>query len=140
MLSKKLIIPFIAALLVAAVSCKKNVPGVQGEPGTPGKSGNMKLYHVSTESQPASAWFDGGTGWESTISTPQITNSVLSKCEVDVYMQVGGAWRNLPYAEGDLFMQFSIEVGRVRLKYIKIHGYPEKPVATNFRVAIMIPA
>lgn len=125
-------------LLVSGVSCKKYVAGPKGEPGTPGKSGNT--VQTSRGFTPLT-WTFNGAWWNASINVPEITENVLAKGDVEVYMLVNNQWWSLPYAVGDVFMQMSIEKSWVRLKYSKIHdGPPAQPSGISFRVVVLAPA
>jgi hypothetical protein len=126
-------------LLVVLGSCKKYVAGPKGEPGTPGENGNLKMTHILYT---ASSWSFGTTnGWESHLQSAKISNNVLTKGEVETYMQIGDDWWSLPYGVGDVFMEVSFDDGWVHFKYFKIHGGPPaKPDTVNFRIVILEPA
>lgn len=130
----------VTVVIVLLSNCTKNVAGPQGDPGAPGKKGNVIQSHINSFTQPASAWSFTGNWWTSVIYAPQVTNNLMSKGEVKVYMQIGDKWWDLPYAVGDVFMEVSIEPGIIHLKYSKIHdGPPEKPGPINFRLVFLEP-
>src|SRR5688572_10417736 len=117
-------VTLVVAAMFVAVSCKKNVAGTKGEPGapgTPGDNGNLRIYNTTYA---ATSWSLNGNEWESHFSTEKISGNVLTKGEVEVYMQLEGDWWTLPYGVGDFFMQASVEQNWVHLKYFKIHGGP----------------
>lgn len=130
----------VTILIVVFSSCTKNVAGPKGDPGEPGKKGNVRQSHISSFTQDSSAWSFTGNWWTTTIYASGVTNNLMSKGEVKVYMQIGDKWWNLPYAVGDIFMEVSIEPGLVHLKYSKIHGGPPaKPGPINFRIVFLEP-
>jgi hypothetical protein len=135
-------ITIVSATLIAAcaffTACTKYVPGPQGDPGAPGGKGTLKITNLTYA---ASSWsLDVSDKWESTFQSTKITDNVIAKGEVDVFMQIDNKWWSLPYGEGDFFMQANVEKNFVRLKYLKIHGGPPpKPDTKNFRIVVMEP-
>jgi hypothetical protein len=131
-----LTIPF---LLLAFVACKKNVAGPQGDAGTNGGKGNMKETE-RTFTIAATSWTTNGAAWTVPVYAPEITNDVISKGEVKVYMKNSNQWWSLPYGVGDIFMEQNTEVGYLYLKYSKIHGGPPlSPGIREFRLVTMAP-
>lgn len=130
-----LIIPF---LLFAFNSCTKHVAGPKGEPGIDGKKGNLKKTE-RTITVSASSWVS--TGWYNTkVYCPEITNDVLKKGDVEVYMKIGTQWWSLPYGVEDIFMRQSIEFEYLNLEYCKIHGVPPTPPGDRtFRIVTFSP-
>jgi hypothetical protein len=120
--------------------CTKNVPGPQGDPGTPGKTGNARQSHMNSFNLPSSEWTADLTVWRSLIYAPGVSKNVIEKGEVKVYIQEGATWWSLPYAVGDLFILYSLENGIINLTYTDIHGgTPERPLGANYRVVIIEP-
>jgi hypothetical protein len=135
---KKLIYKIIPVLLTFTF-CTKQVPGPQGDPGDPGKMGNAK-QSSRVISLYAAGWDFNGGYYTNDINLPEITDAVISKGDVKVYIRVGNAWWSLPYAVGDIITQMSIEKGILHLKYYKIHGGPPPaPGALNFRIVTVVP-
>jgi hypothetical protein len=130
-----LMIPFV----LVSLSCTKQVAGPKGDPGTPAKNGNAKQTTSVIFNQASSAWLANGDDWESYIFLSEITDNVLTKGEVRVYIESNATWWPLPYGVLDTFIQMTIEKGRVKLNCSRIHGGPAKPASSNYRVVIMEP-
>ncbi|MBL7917850.1 MAG: hypothetical protein JNM96_05605, partial [Bacteroidia bacterium] len=125
-----LIMPFI---LLSLGSCKKNVPGPKGDSGEDGGQGNLVQSERTFTIYPSS-WTFNGSRYSAQVYFPEITNDVLTKGEVRVYMKIGNEWWSLPYAVADVFMRQSIELGYIHLEYLKIHGVPPaSPGQVTFR-------
>ncbi len=125
-------------LMFAFSSCTKHVAGPKGEPGTDGKKGNLKKTE-RTFTVSASSWVN--TGWyNAKVYFPEITNDVLKKGDVEVYMKIGTQWWSLPYGVEDVFMHHSIEFEYINFEYSKIHGVPPTaPGDRTFRVITYSP-
>ncbi|MDZ4664641.1 MAG: hypothetical protein SGJ15_07175 [Bacteroidota bacterium] len=131
-----LAIPF---LLLAFSACKKDVAGPKGDSGTDGKKGNLKKSERTFTVQ-TSSWINNSGFWNATIYFPEITNDVITKGEVKVYMKIGTQWWSLPYAVGDIMMHQSIEFEYLHLEYSRIHGIPpSSPGQVTFRVVVSQP-
>jgi len=129
-------IPF---LLLSLVACKKDVAGPKGDPGKDGGKGNLKKSERTFTVQSAS-WVNNSGFYSSNVYFPEITNDVISKGEVEVYMKVGTQWWSLPYLVGDIVMHQSIEFETLHLEYSRIHGVPpSSPGAVTFRVVVYAP-
>lgn len=129
----------VPVLLILFASCKKYVAGPKGDPGTPGLNGNVKQYSIVVN-QASAVWTFNGGWWTSSLDAPTITDGVIERGDVKVYVQVGTEWWALPYAVGNLITQCSVENSVVHLKYYKIHnGPPAMPDNMNFRIVTMVP-
>lgn len=126
-------------ILLVSISCTKQVAGPKGDPGIAGKNGNAKQTTSIIFNQPTSAWVANGDDWESYIFLAEISDNVVAKGEVRVYIESNSTWWPLPYGVLDTFIQMTIEKGRVKLNCSRIHGGPAKPVSSNYRVIIMEP-
>jgi hypothetical protein len=131
-----LAIPF---LLLSLVACKKDVAGPKGDPGIDGGKGNLKKSERTFTVQ-ASSWINTSGYYSTVVYCPEISNDVISKGEVEVYMKVGTQWWNLPYLVGDIVMHQSIEFEKLHLNYSRIHGVPpSSPGAVTFRIVVYTP-
>lgn len=131
---------FFIVLFLIISSCTKQVAGPKGDPGKDAGKGNLKKSERTITVTPASWSFNGGQ-YTTTLFIPEITNEVITKGEIKVYMKVGAAWWSLPYAVGDIFMEQTSETGKLHLEYSKIHdGPPPAPVQTDFRIVAFAPA
>lgn len=134
---------FISTALLFALTfsfCTKNVAGPKGDPGTPGKKGNAVETHTKAFVQPSSAWSKQEFDWESLLYVPEITQTVLEKGEIKVYVQIGTDWYDLPYIEGLYITRCRFQAGLVYLNYYHTHTVvPERPVARSYRVVVISP-
>ncbi len=132
-------IPLLLLCLLVFNSCKKSVAGPQGDKGENAPKGNLvqtdRIINVSASSWVFNGWYTAD------IYSPDITNDVITKGEIKVYMKINNQWWSLPYAVGDIFMEQTSETGYLHLKYSKIHGGPPpNPGAVTFRIVISSPA
>lgn len=131
------LIPF---LILALNSCTKQVAGPKGDPGTPAKKGNLKQSQ-RTITVPTASWSFIGGVWVTSLSVPEISNDVVMKGEVKVYMKVETVWWSLPYAVENIFMKQKMEPGILHLELMQIHGGPPPaPNPTDFRIVTFAPA
>lgn len=124
----------IALFTLLLFSCKKEVVGPKGDKGTAGGTGNLvqteRIFTLSTN-----AWTSNLGVWWAKIYAPEITNEVIAKGEVRVFIKVNNSWWSCPYAVGNLFMEQETEQGYLLLKYSHIHGDPPPaPGTTEFKL------
>lgn len=121
-------------------SCKKQeIQGPKGDPGTPGGGGNSNISSTSVFTVTSAQWApDSAAGYlKVTINFAALTQDVVDKGGVKVYMQTGTSWTELPFTMGDLFTQFGFDQGHLYLKYINIEGgMPSPPVTAAYRMVI----
>lgn len=128
-------------VLLTVSSCKKQVPGPQGDPGTPGLKGNLTQKSTNAINVLSSTWTLSNKEWESWLVLLDLSEDVVKRGEVKVYKKVGSDWMPLPYGKGYLFTQYSFEAGIVRLKHSHIHGgVPDRPADEVYRVVIFSPS
>lgn len=129
-------------LALFLMSCTKQVPGPQGDPGTLGKPGNLKqTVYPPAKLSPASWILNDSNEWEALVYTADLDRSVLEKGEVKLYLEQDGEWCVLPLGKGYIFTQYSIELQGIRLKHSHIHGgTPERPKELTYRLVILSPA
>lgn len=118
-------------------SCaKEEIQGPKGEPGTPGGGGNAGINASSIFTVTSTQWQKtADSAWAYSINTSLITQEIVDKGVVKVYVQIGTAWWELPYTEGDLFTQCGFDVGFANLHFADIHGgMPPRPSTAAYRV------
>jgi len=134
---------FIVSLCLAAsffAGCTKNVAGPKGDPGTPGKSGNLLQTHVNI-AVPATAWSLNINTWEASAYVPEIAKLAVDKGEVKVYIKMDSKWCGMPYGDGYVFTQYAVEKEFIHFSYTHIHGgMVSKPADLDFRVVVFSPA
>lgn len=130
-----LILMFCVAL---APGCKKKeIQGPKGEPGTPGGGGNTGISTSEIVTIGTSQWLPNGdsSAWEYTLVSDLVTQEVMDKGVVKVYVKRGSSWTELPNTQGDLFTQFSFKTGSITLTFMDIHGgLPSRPATTDYRI------
>ena len=131
-------------LLVVTVllftDCTKQVAGPKGDPGKPGTLGNLRQSVISSLKVASQSWTLNNAKWEVLIFDETITNTVINKGEVILYMQKDSTWWALPHGEKFIFTQYSIEQGIVRLQCTHVHGgVPDRPLDANYRVIVLAP-
>lgn len=140
---KKTILFSLAMVVCACVftGCTKQVPGPEGDAGTPGKPGNMKKTDFNPIKISPASWVLKEQEWESVIYISGITKQVIDKGEVQAYIKQHDRWQALPYGEGFIFTQYSIVENRIRLHHAHVHGgVPDRPEETTLRLVILEPA
>jgi hypothetical protein len=138
---KKAITVFSWCLLLNITGCKKQeIPGPQGEPGTPGGGGNSSITSSSVVIVENAQWkWDAVSNSQTvTVDAPLITKDVIDKGAVKVYVQKASSWSELPFVNGDLFTQFAFDEGHVHLSYLNIEGGSAPvPATQNFRIVVL---
>jgi len=127
-------------------SCKKKeIAGPQGDPGTPGAGGNVSVTTTSILVITSSQWSPDlqANCMRATIDFPQITNAVISRGAIKVFVQNGTSlggpvWAELPFVTGDLITQYGFDEGHLYLNFVNIEGgMPSAPPTNNYRVVIL---
>jgi hypothetical protein len=127
--------------LILFSACTKQVAGPKGDPGTPGKAGNLKKELATVITLNASSWALEEQTWKASVFVSAITRDVIERGEVKLYVEKDGKWWALPYGQGYVFTQYSIEENFIRLECTDIHeGLPEQPQTARFRLVVFIPA
>lgn len=122
------------ALLMAAAGCTKEGP--QGEAG---KDGNANV--VGTNTVTISNWTAAGNGWETTLSAPGITQTIVDKGIVQVFIQYDNQWWALPDLNGINATQYGFSVGTVHLLNADNDGLATPyPATMTFRIVIIAPS
>jgi|GEM_PF-3556441 len=139
--SLKQIVLLICVLSTLCTGCKKKeIQGPKGEPGTPGGGGNASISSSNIFLIASTQWTVNAdsSGWLTSINSALITQDVVDKGAVKVYVFRYSSWWELPYTEGDEFTQYGFKTGMVNLTLSDIHGgLPPKPVTTDYRLVIL---
>ena len=125
----------IVAIAVALTfsACKK---GDTGPAGKDGKDGNANV--IGTNNVTISSWSSGGTNWTATITVAGITQSIIDKGSVSVFVQYGSDWWSMPDINGKNSMQYGFGVGYVNLLNQNSDGtLPTNPGSKTFRVVFI---
>jgi hypothetical protein len=138
----KLFAVLLMAVLLVIACKKKEIPGPQGEPGKNGTGGNSNTTSSAVFPITNSQWVSDGGNWTATYSSTLITKDVVDKGSLKLYVDIGGSWWELPYAEGDLLTQCGFSEGKVRLVHGDIHGgLPfSAPPTRNYRLVTVVEA
>lgn len=134
---------FLGIIFFLLSSCKKNVAGPQGDAGTPGKPGNLKVSSTNTFELQASSWtyFPNYNHWKLNLFFAEINTDVLEKGEVKLYMKVNSQWQVLPYGKDYIFTQYGISNNTIEIVVSHIHGgVPERPLDGEYRLVVFFPA
>lgn len=116
-------------LLISAVGCTKESPvgppGPQGEQGDPGKKGNTGEKGENGDDEGAnvvvSDWstqaFTGAQRkWSANITDNRITEAILDKGDVSVYVKIDGAVYELNYFTNSANIIQSVSMGKIQLQ------------------------
>lgn len=132
---------FYFCLLVVSIgllSCEKEtVQGPKGDPGIPGGGGNAGISASEVFTVSTTQWQTpvDSSYWKFSIASTIITQDVVDKGVLKVFIQRGSSWWELPYTEGDLFTQCGFEPGLANLFFTDIHGgLPERPASSAYRI------
>jgi hypothetical protein len=90
---------FILCLIsLFSVSCSSD-DGADGEPGAPGAAGTANVIYSAWINAPIAVaeTVDGTSGMSTSISAPQLSDDILSKGTVLVYVSFGSGTFSLPY-------------------------------------------
>lgn len=125
----------LTSCLFVTSSCNKEVAGPKGDTGAPGKDGNANVSGTGAFSVSFNDWTASGPVWTTFLFYDKITNDIVTKGSVQVFVQIDNVWWGLPYSEGDAYTNFGIELGKVKLSHGESHGgLPDKPATANYRI------
>lgn len=138
----------IAVLLIAVVtafgSCKKGdkgdtgPSGTSGTNGTNGTNGNANVIGTNTVTTSASSWTWGSPFYTTVITAAGITQDIVDKGIVEVFIQYGIGWSNLPDINGKNSTTFVFSLGQVKLYNSNSDlTQPVNPGAQVFRLVII---
>jgi len=83
-----LLLPVVLLTVISLSSCKKGDDGAQGPPGT---ANVIYSAWLDVKFTPQVASPGDTTGWSAIINAPKLTDSVLNKGEIKVYVNVGSS-------------------------------------------------
>jgi hypothetical protein len=128
-------------LVILFAACKKQVAGPKGESGINGKNGNANQSHIKEFTLLSQDWKTNTVrmDWNASIATELITDDVIQKGMVCVYLNVNGRWTSIPHAFDDFRLQYKLSKGVIGLNYLETHGVAAQPGAMNIKVSIVSP-
>jgi len=121
-------------------SCKKGDTGPAGTAGTNGTNGNA---NVVSSSLTTSAWTYVSPSWEMTFTYPAITQSILDKGAVLVYVKSGNNYYQLPftfYPAATYSQSYEVETYLGGLKVYVTDSdltQPTNPGSLTFKVVVI---
>jgi hypothetical protein len=141
MINKFKYVLFFLSFMSLFTACKKQVAGPKGESGTNGKNGNTNQSHIKEFTLLAYEWKTNTVNydWNATINTELVTDEVIEKGLVNVYVNVNSVWMPLPYMREDFHLRYKLSKGKIGLNYFKLHGVADQPGAMNIKVSIVSP-
>lgn len=136
---------FLASLLImgAITSCKKveGPKGDKGDTGAMGAQGNANVISSSEGTITASNWTQSGTQWYCTMNLLAITQNIVDKGLVQVFVKYGNEWWALPDQNGINQTSFGFAVGTVTLMNQNVNGTtPANPGNMTTRVVVISPS
>jgi hypothetical protein len=115
------------------LACKK--PDLADYKGDQGASGSSAVIHTQVVDLPSSAWSATAQEYIAIIFSDKIDQKIIDKGTVQVYLRRGDQWTPLPLVEGDEFMLFGYELGKVHLTFSHSHsGLPDVPGSQQIKI------
>jgi len=122
-------------------SCAKETQGPKGEQGEPGPAGKTGVNVVSSDIPvQLEDWRKAAdtNEWEQEIFFPGLTNDILTKGSVQIYMSDSVYWQVLPFTEDDVTLRPTFSVNKIHLlKFSSHHQRPPKPPTTMYRLVLI---
>lgn len=115
-------------------------PGPQGAPGVSGTDGkNAEVVSTGEIVVQASQWItQDSLQWRAVINSTMITQEVVERGSVQVFIKQDNIWHVLPLIEHTTFLTFGYEVGRVHLIIEDSHGSkPHFPETATYKLTII---
>lgn len=111
--------------------------GAQGPQGEPGKDAEVVSTGVIVVQ--ASQWITADSlEWHAVITTTMITQEIVERSAVQVFVKKNDVWHVLPYINHTTFITFAYEVGKVHLFTEDSHGSrPQPPVTENYKITVV---
>jgi len=124
--------------LPVLISCKKPQMGPAGSDGANGTNGvNGNANVISTNTINVSSWTSNGASWSATLTVPEITQEIVNKGMVQVFVKYGNQWWNLPDMTNKNSTQYGFELGSVYILNSNNDGSnPVNPGPKIFRVVV----
>lgn len=124
------------SLSLTVTSCKKTE---KGPSGADGKNGNANVIGTSTVSVASSSWTPvGANALEVYIPVPEITQDIVTKGSVTVFINSGAEWWGLPYIKGINSTQYSFGPGYVHLYNASSNQtLPLNPPTSTYRIVVV---
>jgi hypothetical protein len=139
---KRISILVMIASVLTTFSCtkegKEGPPGPAGTNGTNGTNGNANVIGTNTVTLNSGDWSATGAGWYVTLTASGITQDVVDKGIVQVFIQYGTEWWSLPDLSGINSTQFGFGLGYVQLlNYNSDYSQATNPGTKTFRIVII---
>ena len=126
----------ICAMAVVFTNCKKGDTGPAGKDGTNGTNGNANV--ISTNNVTISSWSLNSGVYTAGISAAGITQDIVDRGVVMVFIKYGSQWVSLPDITGKNSTVFAYNVGNIDLINSNSDGTtPTNPGTQTFRVVII---
>jgi hypothetical protein len=131
---------YLAAVVSAAMfmlnGCVKDAYiGPQGPQGSPGQDGNANVIGTNPVTV---GWTLDGSVYTSYLNVPDITQDIVNRGTVEVFIKYGGEWWVLPDVIGINSTTYGFGVGYVSLVNSNADGsVPAYPSASTFRVVVI---
>jgi len=124
-------------------ACKKHDHSMlqpKGDYEPAGDFGNTNIQSKIFDNNETFQWVLANGDWEDTLKYPALTQTILDKGSVLVYMQWSNdstSWLTLPYSNPAAHFQVASSVGRVR---ICCDSNPNGSIKFKFKVVLLSPA
>jgi hypothetical protein len=114
------------------------IDGKDGTNGINGTNGNANVIGTNTITTFSSDWTGSGIFYSTKFNVPGITQSIVDKGTVLVFIKYGTEWLLLPDISGKNIMQYTFGVGYVSiLNYNTDYSTNSNPGTKTFRVVII---
>ena len=125
------------------VNCSKDgatgPAGPAGANGVNGTNGNANV--IGTNTFTTSSWtsYSNGILWGTTLSSPGITQSIVDKGIVSVFVgDSSGAWTSMPFTFGNISWHYTFGVGFINIYETNTNlAVLSNPGSQTFRVVII---
>jgi len=121
--------------LIFSGCAKDGETGPQGPAGAAGAAGNANVIATNTFT---ASWVLSGTAYGAELSVPAITQDIVDRGSVQVFVQYADEWWGLPDLNGVNSTQFGFGLGNVSLLNTNSDGTtPSLPFVSIFRVVVI---
>lgn len=131
---------FLVVALLAMSCSKDGEAGPAGPAGANGINGNANV--IGTNTVTVSSWTSSNNGalWSASLSASGITQNIVDRGIVSVFMQVPGGWSAMPYAFANFSWSYDFGLGVVVIyKTNNNAAVISNPGSQTFRIVIISP-
>ena len=140
---KRKIVLVATCLLTLFITCckKESIKGEKGDTGIAGANGNANVISSNTLFLTGFVYYPGIKTYQNDLTMSAISQDVIDKGAVMVYIGTNNIWTALPVADGGSTFNFSFYLGGLTINYFNDNGTtPTNPNGIYNARVLVIPS